>query len=144
MAVPATTTSLSAQQQLQLLQKALNGPARALLPVVKPNFVNPPNLEKEFYVDLIFFLTISVLVMFMRIWTKAHLVRKVQIDDYKKLRRLFFVFHFQLALPPFSPTNICDEKVKRMEGLYKSFYIGVCVFALVNMAPFLLPSPCAL
>lgn len=89
MAAPATTTSLSAQQQLQLLQKALDGPAMALPPGVKPNFVNPPNLEKDFYVDLILCLTISVLVVCMRMWTKARLVRKVQIEDCKKLRRLF-------------------------------------------------------
>lgn len=97
MAAPATTTSLSAQQ---LLQKALDGPAMAPPPGVKPNFVNPPNLEKEFYVDLILCLTISVLVVCMRMWTKARLVRKIQIEDCKKLRR--FAFASSFTLPPLS------------------------------------------
>lgn len=82
----ATTTTPSPQQQQQqllLLQKALDGPAMAPPPGIIPNYVDPPNLEKEFYIDLILCLTISVLVVSMRMWTKARLLRKVQIEDCK-------------------------------------------------------------
>lgn len=121
MVAPATTT-LSPQQQLQLLQKALDGPAMTPPPGVKPNFVNPPNLEKEFYIDLILCLTISVLVVCMRMWTKARLVRKVQIEDCKKLPSPVFALS-SLSHCPFSPSPsphhryMCDVKMKRMEGL---------------------------
>ncbi|MCJ1347166.1 hypothetical protein MMC31_005387, partial [Peltigera leucophlebia] len=77
----AATTTLTAEQQLQQLQKLLNGPGMAPPPGIKPNFVNPPNLEKEFYIDLILCLTISVLVVGMRMWTKARVMRKVVIED---------------------------------------------------------------
>ena len=99
-------TTLSPQQQLQLLQKALDGPAMAPPPGVKPNFVNPPNLEKEFYADLILCLTISVLVVCMRMWTKARLVRKVQIEDCKKLPPPVFCLVFCSA--PFSHSPHSD------------------------------------
>lgn len=100
----AATTLSPQQQQLQLLQKALDGPAIVPPPGVKPNFFNPPNLEKEFYVDLILCLTISVLVVCMRMWTKARLVRKVQIEDCKKLPPPLFCLHLlslSLSLPLF-------------------------------------------
>lgn len=105
-ATPATTTTTTPspqqQQQLQLflLQKALDGPAMAPPPGIIPNYVDPPNLEKEFYIDLILCLTISVLVVSMRMWTKARLVRKVQIEDCKKLppARFFFLLLPLLSL----------------------------------------------
>ena len=80
----AATPTLTAEQQLQLLQKLLNGPGMSPPPGVKPNFVNPPNLEKEFYIDLILCLTISVLVVAMRMWTKVRVMRKVMIEDCKR------------------------------------------------------------
>lgn len=108
----AATTTLTAEQQLQQLQKLLNGPGMAPPPGIKPNFVNPPNLEKEFYIDLILCLTISVLVVGMRMWTKARLVRKVVIEDCKS------------HLPRRSA--VCC-KVKTMECLY-NFYIQGSVY----------------
>lgn len=115
-ATPATTTlSPQQQQQLQLLQKALDGPAMAPPPGIIPNYVDPPNLEKEFYIDLILCLTISVLVVSMRMWTKARLLRKVQIEDCKKLLPAFFFFFvlssFSLLLPPFYPFPISPPQI---------------------------------
>lgn len=100
-----TTTPLSPEQQMQLLQKALDGPAMAPPPGVKPNFVNPPNLEKEFYVDLILCLTISVLAVCMRMWTKARLVRKVHTEDCKKLLPPASFFFFGSSFPSLSHTH---------------------------------------
>lgn len=116
MAVATTKTALSTQQeqQLQLLQELLNGPAMAPPLGTKPNFVNPPNLEKEFYIDLILCLAISVLVVCMRIWTKARVMRKVQIEDCKSLvpaYALFFCLLSFLSLtlrcPLLSPPPSC-------------------------------------
>lgn len=116
MAAATTTAILSAQQeqQLQLLQKLLNGPAMAPPPGIKPNFVNPPNLEKEFYIDLILCLTISVLAVCMRVWTKARVMRKFQIEDCKSLppaHALCFLPPFLSlsypALSPPLPTKLC-------------------------------------
>ena len=125
MATPATAT-LSAQQQLQLLQKALDGPAMAPPLGLKPNFVNPPNLEKEFYIDLILCLTISVLVVCMRLWTKARLMGKVQIEDCKSCApwfpySSFLVFLLLLLLllshllfPPSSSPMIGSKRLGRL------------------------------
>lgn len=132
----AATPTLTAEQQLQLLQKLLNGPGMAPPPGVKPNFVNPPNLEKEFYIDLILCLTISVLVVAMRMWTKVRVMRKVMIEDCKRnwLPRAFFAFFWP---PPFFFSLLhthCQIVVFVvlnwiiMEGLYKSVYIrGLCI-----------------
>lgn len=105
-AAPATTT-LSPQQ--------LDGSAMAPPPGFKPNYVDPPNLEREFFVDGILCLTISVLVVCMHMWTKAHLVKKVQIEDCKRAAGRLLLPHLLshcpfLFLPPphISPTtDIC-------------------------------------
>lgn len=125
MAAATTKTALSTQQeqQLQLLQKLLNGPAMAPPPGITPNFVNPPNLEKEFYIDLILCLTISVLAVCMRMWTKARVMRKVQIEDCKSMPpadALFFAsFPFSLlpcavpsSPPPLQVVCVCECTVK--------------------------------
>ena len=111
-----TTTTLSAQQeqQLQLLQKLLDGPAMAPPPGIKPNFVNPPNLDKEFYIDLILCLTISVLAVCMRVWTKARVMRKFQIEDCKTLSPAHALFlSLILRCPLLSlPSYVCLCTVK--------------------------------
>lgn len=91
----AAMTTPTAEQQLQ---KLLNGPAMAPPPGVKPNLENPPHLEKEFYIDLILCLTISMLVVGMRLWTKARLVRRIMIEDCKSCLRVFF-FSFPSSFP---------------------------------------------
>lgn len=67
----------------QAIQKLLEGPAMAAPPGSKPNFVNPPNLETEFHVDLNICLIVSILAVCIRMWTKICLIRKVEIEDCK-------------------------------------------------------------
>lgn len=55
----------------------------AVPPGLKPNFVNPPTLETEFYVDLNVCLIVSILAVCIRMWTKVCFMRKVQIEDCK-------------------------------------------------------------
>ena len=154
MAAPATAT-LSAQQQLQLLQKALDGPAMAPPPGVKPNFVNPPNLEKELYIDLILCLTIAVLVVCMRMWTKARLMGKVQIEDCKSCAA-WFAYSSSPCSSSSSPCSSSsslsltihpllfnrDRKQKAWKAyikvLYRGLCIGTCKYGL-SLHP---PTPC--
>lgn len=67
----------------QAVQKLLEEPAMAVPPGLKQNFVDPPNLETEFHVDLNVCLIVSVLAVCIRMWTKVCLIRKVQIEDCK-------------------------------------------------------------
>ena len=69
-----TTTSME-------LQELLNSPAMTAPPGMHHNFVNPTNLNTELYVAVIMCLTISVLAVGMRMWTKTRLVRKVLLED---------------------------------------------------------------
>lgn len=68
-----------------LLEHALNLPALAVPPGLTHNFVNPSDLETEFYIVMILCLTISSLVVCMRMWTKARLIRKFGREDCKEL-----------------------------------------------------------
>lgn len=145
----AATTTLTAEQQLQLLQKLLNGPGMAPPPGVKPNFVNPPNLEKEFYIDLILCLTISVLVVAMRMWTKVRVMRKVMIEDCKRKLTTprFFCFFLVPSFLFLSLLTNCQIAVFvvlnwiTMEGLYKIVYIrGLCI-STCKYWTFPFPSP---
>lgn len=67
----------------QATQKLLDTPAMPAPPGLKHNFINPPNLKTEFYVDLNLCLIIAILAVCMRIWTKVRLIRKVEIEDCK-------------------------------------------------------------
>lgn len=67
-----------------LTEDVLNSPAMAAPPGLAYNFVNPPNLDTEYYIDLVICLTISFLVVCMRIWTKARLIRKFGREDCKE------------------------------------------------------------
>lgn len=68
----------------QLLEHALDSPALAAPPGVTHNFVNPSNLETAFYIELVICMTVSSLVVCMRIWTKARLIRKFGREDCKQ------------------------------------------------------------
>lgn len=63
------------------LQKLLDGPAMAAPPGMHHNYVNPTNLNAQFYVAVIICLTVSVLAVCMRMWTKIRLVRKIVLED---------------------------------------------------------------
>lgn len=67
----------------QAMQQLFEGPAMAVPSGLTHNFVNPPNLETEFYVDLNLCLIVSILAVCIRMWTKVCLIRKVQIEDCK-------------------------------------------------------------
>lgn len=73
-----------------LFELALDLPALPAPPGHKPNFVNPSDLETDFYIDLVLCLTISSLAVCMRMWTKARLIQKVGREDCKK----FSISHY--------------------------------------------------
>ena len=50
-------------------------------PGMHSNFVNPSNLKVEGYILVTFCLTVSTLVVGMRMWTKARLLRRVVLED---------------------------------------------------------------
>lgn len=73
----------------QATQKLLDIPAMPTFPGLKHNFINPPNLKIEFYVDLNLYLIIAILAVCMRVWIKVRLIRKVEIEDCKDFSFLF-------------------------------------------------------
>lgn len=80
------------------LEHVLNLPAMAAPAGVTHNFVNPSDLETEYYIDLGLCLAISSLVVCMRMWTKACLIRKFGREDCK-----------QLSISPIQSRKITDE-----------------------------------
>lgn len=68
-----------------LLEHILDLPALAAPPGLTHNFVNPPDLETEYHITLLLCMTISFLVVCMRIWTKARLIRKFGREDCKEI-----------------------------------------------------------
>lgn len=54
-----------------LLDHLLDLAMMAAPPGVTHNFVNPPDMETEFYNALLISLTISLLAVYMRMWTKT-------------------------------------------------------------------------
>lgn len=71
----------------QLLEHALNLPALAAPPGLTHNFVNPSDLETTYYIDVVLCMTVSFLVVCMRMWTKARLIRNFGREDCKELPR---------------------------------------------------------
>lgn len=69
----------------QLYELVLDLPALAAPPGVTPNFINPSNLQTEHYIVLVLSLVLSSLVVCMRMWTKARLIRKFGREDCKEL-----------------------------------------------------------
>lgn len=67
----------------QAIQKLLEGPAMAVPPGLQHTFVNPSNMETEFYVDLYICLILSILAVCIRMWNKVCVIRKVEIEDCK-------------------------------------------------------------
>ena len=59
----------------------LSDPAMPPPPGMPSNFVNPSNLKTEGAILVGFCLTVSTLVVCMRIWTKTRLLRKVVLED---------------------------------------------------------------
>lgn len=59
----------------------LDGPAMPAPPGMHSNFVNPSNLNSEGLVIMLICLTLSMLVVGMRIWTKIRWVRQVVLED---------------------------------------------------------------
>ena len=68
-----------------LVNHMLDLPAMAAPPGLTHNDVNPPDMEAEYYIAVILSLTISLLVVCMRMWTKAQLIQKFGKEDCKKL-----------------------------------------------------------
>ena len=81
-----------AATKAQILENLLNSPALEAPPGLTHNFVNPPNLETAFYIDVVLSITISFLVVCIRIWTKARLIRKFGREDCKPPSILFLLF----------------------------------------------------
>lgn len=65
-------------------EQILNLPALEAPPGATNSFINPPDLETDFYIDLILCLIISSLAVGMRMWTKARLIQKVGREDCKE------------------------------------------------------------
>lgn len=65
-------------------EQVFNLPALETPPGATPDFINPPDLTTEFYIDLVLCLTISSLAVCMRMWTKARLIQKVGREDCKE------------------------------------------------------------
>lgn len=63
------------------LQNLLDGPALAVPSGTHSNFVNPPNMKIQGHVALTICLSVSILAVGMRMWTKVLLVRKVILED---------------------------------------------------------------
>lgn len=78
-----------AATKAQILELALDLPALAAPPGLTHNFVNPPNLKTAYYIDVAICMTVSSLVVCMRIWTKARLIRKFGREDCKQSSILF-------------------------------------------------------
>lgn len=72
------------------LNQMLDLPALAAPLGLTHSFVNPSDKETEYYIALVLSLSISLLVVCMRMWTKAHLIRKFGREDCKKL----FIFPY--------------------------------------------------
>lgn len=68
----------------QPLELMLELPALMAPPGVKYNFVNPPDMQTDFYIDLVLCLAISSLAVSMRVWTKARLIKKFGREDCKE------------------------------------------------------------
>lgn len=73
----------------QLLAVLLNSPALATPPRITLNFINLANLDTNYHIELVICMTGSLLVVCMRIWTKARLIRKFGREDYKIWSILF-------------------------------------------------------
>lgn len=65
----------------QIRQDWLNGPAMVPPPGVTPNFVDPPNQRHIVLFVLIFYMTLSTIVILMRMYTKIFLLRKTVFED---------------------------------------------------------------
>lgn len=59
----------------------LNSPALPPPSGEEPNFVNPPNLNVLFYVVDVGCILISAVVLAIRLYTKACIIRKVVLED---------------------------------------------------------------
>lgn len=63
------------------IQTLLDSPALVPPGGVKPNFVNPPNLNTVFYVTILSCLVLPTVVLAVRLYTKACIIRKVVLED---------------------------------------------------------------
>lgn len=59
----------------------LNAPAMAAPPGMHHNFVDPPNLQTIIHIVMIVCLSLSMLAVGMRMWTKTRVVRRVALED---------------------------------------------------------------
>lgn len=82
----------------QAMQSLLDSPAMAAPPGLEHNFINPPNLRTEFYVDVTICFIVSVVAVGIHMWTKVRLIRKVNIEDCKNLSPASLVFFLNKAL----------------------------------------------
>ena len=63
------------------LQNLLDGPALAAPSGAHHDFVNPPGMKVQAYVAVFICLSVSILVIGMRMWTKIRLIRQVMLED---------------------------------------------------------------
>lgn len=62
-------------------QAFLNGPALAPPPGVVPNFTNPPNRLRLCVGVTVITITVSVIVVFLRLYTRIFRVKKMRLED---------------------------------------------------------------
>ena len=65
----------------ELLEARLNGPAMAPPPGLYSNFNDPSNLQVYAIITLTFCMTFSTVAVFVRMYTKIFLIRKVSLED---------------------------------------------------------------
>lgn len=101
---------MAATKSADAIKKVLDGPAMLAPSGMKNNFVNPSNLETELYIDLAICLTVSFLAVGMRLWTKARLIQKVEIEDCK-INPLFLIKNLGLMRSRGLPICTCMNEL---------------------------------
>ena len=61
----------------------LNGPAGAPPPGMTPNLVNPPNLDAIIIPTLSLCITVTTIVVVIRLYSKLFLIRSIAYEDCK-------------------------------------------------------------
>ncbi|KAH6637888.1 hypothetical protein C7974DRAFT_451058 [Boeremia exigua] len=115
------------------LEKFLNAPALEPPPGVKPNFKNPDNLSHPELAVLQ--LTITTLVVWMRIFTKIRVLKRVLAEDYWLIIAwiCFVAFHVIVFMFEALPLGVhqWDLTVRRAIVHAKMFHIAVAIYSLI-------------
>ena len=74
-------TNRTAEQSLEELQALLNGPAGTPPAGVRPDFINPPNLDVFVTLTVAICVSLATLALLIRMYTKVYLVRLTAYED---------------------------------------------------------------